>query len=96
MGCYAQKLPVTPNLDKLAKEGTLFTNAFTCQPVCVPARACLQTGKHATEAGCFINAIELPTDSITVAEYFNDNGYETAYVGKWHLASNPLKNLQQF
>ena len=38
MGCYGQKLSVTPNLDRLAREGTLFENTFTCQPVCGPAR----------------------------------------------------------
>ena len=48
-GCYGQELNVTPNLDKMAEEGVLFTNAFTCQPVCGPARSCLQTGKYATE-----------------------------------------------
>ena len=45
LGCYGQSLNVTPNLDRLAKEGVLFENAFTCQPVCGPARACLQSGK---------------------------------------------------
>lgn len=93
MGCYGQKLNVTPNLDKLAKEGTRFANAYTCQPVCGPARACLQSGKYATETGCYRNDIELPLDIRTLADCFNDGGYETAYVGKWHLASNYNKNL---
>ena len=48
-GCYGQELPVTPNLDRMAAEGVRFEYAFTCQPVCGPARACLQTGKYATE-----------------------------------------------
>ncbi len=91
LGCYGQKLPVTPNLDVLAKEGTLFKNAFTCQPVCGPARACLQTGKYATQVGCYRNDIALPQDTKTLAEYFHENGYETAYVGKWHLASDGAK-----
>lgn len=91
-GCYGQKLPVTPNLDRLAAEGTLFENAFTCQPVCGPARACLQTGKYATQVGCFRNAIALPQDIPTLAGYFRQAGYETAYVGKWHLASDRDKN----
>lgn len=92
-GCYGQKLDVTPNLDALAAEGVLFQNAYTCQPVCGPARACLQTGKYAAETGCFRNDIELPRDTKTIAEYFNENGYETAYVGKWHLASNQKKGI---
>lgn len=88
MGCYGQELNVTPNLDKLAKEGTLFNNAFTVQPVCGPARAVLQTGKYATEVGCYKNGISLPVDTNTIAKRFNDAGYDTAYVGKWHLASD--------
>ena len=87
LGCYGQKLPVSPNLDEIAREGVLFENAFTCQPVCGPARACLQSGKWATETGCFRNAIPLPTDIKTLADYLNEAGYDTAYVGKWHLAS---------
>lgn len=87
LGCYGQRLPVTPNLDRLAAEGIRFENAFTCQPVCGPARACLQSGKWATRTGCFRNAIPLPQDIRTLADCFHDAGYETAYVGKWHLAS---------
>ena len=44
-GCYGQPLPVTPNLDRMAAEGVRFEHAFTCQPVCGPARAALQTGR---------------------------------------------------
>ena len=87
MGCYGQSLPVTPYLDRLAAEGTLFENAFTCQPVCGPARACLQTGLYATQVGCHINDLKLPLDADTIARRFNDAGYRTGYIGKWHLAS---------
>ncbi len=88
LGCYGQSLNVTPNLDRLAKEGVLFENAFTCQPVCGPARACLQSGKYATQIGCHRNALALPQNIKTLADYFHEAGYDTAYVGKWHLASN--------
>lgn len=94
LGCYGQKLPVTPNLDKLAKEGVRFENAFTCQPVCGPARACLQTGKYATQTGCYINGIAPAFGEIkTLAQCFNEAGYATAYVGKWHLATDRPKGL---
>jgi len=86
-GCYGQPLPVTPNLDRMAAEGVRFENAFTCQPVCGPARACLQTGKYATEVGCFRNGIALPLDAVTVARLLRGAGYEAGYIGKWHLAS---------
>lgn len=94
LGCYGQKLEVTPHLDRLAAQGVLFENAFTCQPVCGPARACLQTGRFATQVGCYRNDIELPPDEPnTLARLFNAAGYDTAYVGKWHLASNGEKGL---
>lgn len=79
---------VTPNLTALAKEGVEFENSFTCQPVCGPARACLQTGVYATQCGCYFNGIALPENIKPLASYFNEAGYETAYVGKWHLASD--------
>ncbi len=88
LGCYGQSLPVTPNLDWMAEEGVRFEYAFTCQPVCGPARACLQSGKYATQVQCHRNALALPQNITTLADYFDQAGYETAYVGKWHLASN--------
>lgn len=92
-GCYGQKLPVTPNLDTFAEEGTLFENAFTCQPVCGPMRACLQSGVYASQIGCYRNDIALPTDCKTIAHYLKDAGYDTAYIGKWHLASDKNHKL---
>ena len=87
VGCYGQKLDITPNLDKMANEGVRFEYAFTCQPVCGPARSCLQTGKYATETGCYTNGIALPQDQKTIAHWFSEYGYEVGYIGKWHLAS---------
>ena len=52
----------------------------------VPARACLQTGLYATETGCYRNGVPLPSESRTLAHHFADAGYDTAYIGKWHLA----------
>jgi len=88
LGCYGLKLPVTPNLDRIAAAGTRFDRAFTCQPVCGPARACLQTGQYATASGCFTNGIPLPLGADTIARRLTGAGYDTAYVGKWHLASD--------
>lgn len=87
IGCYGQKLDVTPNLDRLAGDGVVFEEAYTAQPVCGPCRALFQTGKYPLELGCYKNNIALPPDVKTVADYLEEGGYETAYVGKWHLAS---------
>lgn len=97
VGCYGQSpisdagrpVSITPHLDRLAAEGVLFRHSFTCQPVCGPARACLQTGLYATQVGCPTNNRALPTDAITIAKLLGGAGYETAYVGKWHLAADP-------
>lgn len=79
---------ITPNLMALADEGVMFENNFTCQPVCGPARACLQSGMYATQVGCYCNGIALPSSITPLAHYFNNAGYQTAYIGKWHLASD--------
>lgn len=84
---------VTPNLCQLAEEGVKFENNFTCQPVCGPARACLQSGQYATQIGCYYNGVSLPEDTKTLAHYFNEAGYQTAYIGKWHLASDRVIGL---
>ena len=87
-GCYGQMLPITPRLDQLAQEGVRFEHAFTPQPVCGPCRALFQTGKYPTETGCFRNNVMLPRGVKTLAQYIEEAGYETAYIGKWHLASD--------
>ncbi|MGI6745317.1 MAG: sulfatase-like hydrolase/transferase [Acutalibacteraceae bacterium] len=65
------------------------------QPVCGPARACFQTGVYATQNKSYWNGIPLTKDYKPLAEFFNEAGYETAYVGKWHLASgqNPQSRI---
>jgi arylsulfatase A-like enzyme len=96
-GCYdgaSAAMGVTPNLDRMAAEGVRFEHAFTCQPVCGPARACLQTGKYATEVGCFKNNIALPLDETTIAHRLSGAGYEVGYIGKWHLASDAEHNYR--
>jgi uncharacterized sulfatase len=102
-GCYRQTpiatdlngrpLDITPNLDEMAAEGTLFRQAFTPQPVCGPARAVMQTGVYASETGCFTNAIALRPDADTVAKRLRAAGYEAGYIGKWHLASTMANRL---
>ncbi len=86
VGLNGNPLNLTPNFDRLARRGTHLGNAFTCQPLCGPARSCLQTGQYATTSGVFHNGIPLPQGIPTLAECFRNAGYQTGYVGKWHLA----------
>ncbi len=95
LGCYGQQLDISPNLDRVAAEGVRFEQAITCQPVCGPARACLQTGKYATEMGTFRNGIPLPLDERTLAHELRDAGYTAGYIGKWHLASHRLRTSEE-
>lgn len=88
-GLHGNPLELMPNFDRLARAGTHVAKSFTCQPVCGPARSCLQTGTYATTTGCYRNGIGLPTDRTkfpTLASCFNQAGYHTGYIGKWHLA----------
>ncbi|HEY3504736.1 MAG TPA: sulfatase-like hydrolase/transferase [Actinocatenispora sp.] len=86
MGLAGNPLDLTPNLDRFAATGTFCPDAFTNQPVCAPARAMIQTGRYPTQIGVYRNGIPLPTDATTIAHRFAAAGYDTAYVGKWHLA----------
>ena len=94
LGVNGQPLDMTPNLDALAFEGVNFLHAYTPQPVCGPARSCLQSGLFATETGCFVNGISLPERQPTLAKSLREAGYETAYVGKWHLATDREQNYE--
>lgn len=87
-GVHGNPLGLTPHFDRMAMTGTHFSQMFTCQPVCGPARSCLQTGRYATSTGCYRNGIPLPQDARTLAHYFGEGGYDTAYIGKWHLAGH--------
>ncbi len=84
-GVHGNPLGLTPNFDRMATEGTHLYNTFTCQPLCGPARAAMQTGMYATTTGCFKNRIPLPDGATTLARCFGDAGYHTGYIGKWHL-----------
>ena len=86
-GVHGNPMLLTPNFDRLASEGTHLKYCFTCQPLCGPARSCIQTGRYATTTGCFRNMIPLPAGEKTLANYFREAGYTTGYIGKWHLAS---------
>jgi len=87
-GLHGNPLGLMPNFDRLAAQGTHLFNTFTCQPVCAPARASLQTGRYATNTGVFRNGLPLDSKQNSLARCFGEAGYRTGYIGKWHLGSN--------
>lgn len=104
LGCYGQKLIQTPNLDRMAAEGTRFTQAYSGTSVCAPSRASLMLGLHTGHSPIRANReigaegqMPLPEGSHTVAEVLKSAGYATACVGKWGMGmfdtpGSPLKN----
>jgi arylsulfatase len=103
LGCYGQKIIQTPELDRMAREGTRFTAYRSGSPVCAPSRCCLLTGRHSGHAAIRNNREIKPTGQEplpegieTIANHFKRKGYATAAAGKWGLGTNenagdPLK-----
>lgn len=99
VGCYGHPVVNTPNIDRLAADGTRFEHAISNNPVCVPARSALITGQYSrTCAGRLDNAYaddgpvfeRSRLRDTTIAELFRDAGYRTALIGKWHMGPHPL------
>ncbi len=82
----------TPHIDALCKESVDLCQAVSGHPVCAPYRASLFTGKYTTSTGMVINEIRMNTNHHTFADVLNENGYETAYIGKWHMYAAELGN----
>ncbi|MBN1875544.1 MAG: sulfatase-like hydrolase/transferase [Anaerolineae bacterium] len=85
LGCYGNPDMQTPNLNRLAAEGTRFDRAYTCQPVCGPARSALFTGTFPHSNGMWGNSMALGDNMKTIGQRLRDHGIHTAYIGKWHL-----------
>ena len=75
----------TPNLDRLASESVNFTHAVAGCPVCSPYRASFLTGQQPLTHGVFLNDVCLSDEAVSIARAYKQAGYETAYIGKWHL-----------
>jgi len=102
--CYGSAFYETPNIDRLAKEGILFTRAYASSPVCSPTRASIMTGKYPARIGItqFIGGHRsgrlqdvpylhyLPLEETTIAAALRKGGYQTWHVGKWHLGDEPF------
>lgn len=85
LGCYGNPDMKTPRLDALASRGVRFERAYTCQPVCGPARSALFTGLFPHSNGSFANSMPLGDNVKTVGQRLRDHGIDAAYIGKWHL-----------
>lgn len=93
LGCYGNKEVSTPNLDKLAKQGVRFHNAFCQTGQCVPSRYSLWTGRYARSTGTYANGNGQNASENTVADLFGKAGYKTATIGKHHMRmSNENQN----
>ena len=80
---------LTPNIDRLARGGTVFNNWYSNAPVCAPARSALMTGRVPIRAGVPANGPALRPTEITIASQLKTVGYDTALIGKWHLGGTP-------
>jgi N-acetylglucosamine-6-sulfatase len=88
-GSRLAKIAPTPNIDRLAKEGALFTNAFCTNSICSPSRACVLTGQYNHVNGSFdLSGKVLPGKQMLPIE-MGKAGYQTAMIGKWHLKVEP-------
>ena len=83
----------TPNLNRLAKESVNLTNAVSSCPVCSPYRGSLMTGQYPLKHGVFLNDVQLSPDAVSIAKVYKQAGYETAYIGKWHLDGRGRSNF---
>ncbi len=88
MSCAGNTLLRTPNIDRLAAEGARFVNAFVTTSLCSPSRASLLSGLYARRHGVQNNFTEYPNDLPSYPRRLKESGYETAYIGKWHMGED--------
>lgn len=85
IGCYGNNGMHTPHLDRLAQQGVRFERAYTCQPVCGPARSAIFTGTYPHSNSSWGNSMPLGDNVKTIGQRLHDQGIQTAYIGKYHL-----------
>jgi len=89
ISAYSNKLTETPNIDRIAEEGMLFTNACVTNSICAPSRATILTGKHCHLNGKTDNVFPFDTTQVTFPQLLHDEGYQTAMFGKLHFGNSP-------
>ncbi len=85
LGCYGNPAMKTPSLDALANRGIRFDRAYTCQPVCGPARAAIFTGTWPHSNGSWANNMPIGDNIKTIGQRLRDHGIHCGYIGKWHV-----------
>lgn len=85
LGCYGDQRMMTPHLDRLARDGIRYEHAYTCQPVCGPARSAIFTGTFPHTNGMVTNSIAMGDNVKTIGQRLTDHGFHCGYIGKWHL-----------
>lgn len=87
VACNGSKVYETPNIDALAKRGVRFTQAYAACGVCSPSRHAIMSGKYPARSGCTNYGMPMESSEFTLAEAMKQNGYDTWFIGKWHLGS---------
>jgi arylsulfatase A-like enzyme len=95
ISAYSNKLTETPNIDRIANEGMLFTNACVTNSICAPSRATILTGKHCHLHGKTDNVFPFDKSQVTFPQLLQDAGYQTALFGKLHFGNSP-KGFDEF
>jgi N-acetylglucosamine-6-sulfatase len=96
VGAYPGSIHQTPNLDRLARSGAVFTRSFVVNSICCPSRAAIMTGKHSHANGVTGNGSHWDTQQWTYMRALGDAGYQTGLVGKWHLRDGPDDEFQHW